>query len=123
MINPGALTRHLQHLTETIGVRLAGSPSEAAAADYLTREFAAAGATVTQEIFPVQWRDVREQQLQVFYEHAWHDAACSLFANTPGTVGEWIEAPLVFFTGATGYQRADLGAEMSGKIVDRKSVV
>lgn len=117
MINPGALRRHLQHLTENIGVRLAGSPGEVAAADYVAEEFANAGATVTREGFPVQWRDVREQQLQVFYDGAWHEAGCSLFANTPGTTGEWIEAPLVFFEGVTGYQRTDLEAEMRGKIV------
>jgi carboxypeptidase Q len=116
-INPDLLTKHLRHLTEIIGVRLAGSPGEAAAADYVAREFAAAGAVVTQETFPVNRRDVQEQQLQVFHDGTWHDAGCSLFANTPGTAGEWVEAPLVFFEGATGYQRADLGAELQGRVV------
>lgn len=116
-INPDALTRHLQILTEQIGVRLAGSKGEAAAADYLAREFEQAGAAVSREAFPVQYRDVSEQQLQVFYEGAWHEAGCSLFANAPGTDGAWVEAPLVFFTGATGYQRPDLGAELGGRIV------
>jgi len=116
-IDPGALTRHLRFLTETIGVRLAGSASEAAAGDYVARELAAAGATVSTEAFPVQCRAVREQQLQILHDGGWHDAGCSLFANAPGTDGAWVEAPLVFFDAATGYQRPDLGAEMRGKVV------
>lgn len=116
-INPEALTRHLRHLTETIGVRLAGLPGEAAAAAYVAQEFEQAGGKVTLEQFPVQARDVREQQLQVFFDGAWHDAACSLFANTPGTHGAWVEAPLVFFEGPTGYQQADLGPALRGKVV------
>jgi hypothetical protein len=111
------LMRHLRHLTQTIGVRLAGTSGEAAAADYVEREFAAAGAKVHRETFPVDARDVREEQLQVYYEGAWHDAACSLFVNTPGTDGAWREAPLVFFDGTTGYQQADLGTELRGKVV------
>ena len=116
-IEPDRLSRHLRHLTETIGVRLAGCPGEAAAADYVAKEFAAAGARVHLETFPVQARDVREQQLQVFYDGAWHDHGCLVFVNTPGTDGAWREAPLVFFEGSTGYQQSDLAAEMRGRIV------
>ena len=116
-IDPARLTRHLRHLTETIGVRLAGTRGEEAAADYVAKIFASEGAAVSLETFPVHARDVREQQLQVFHEGAWHDAACSLLANAPGTNGAWVEAPLVFFEGATGYQRTDLGAEFAGNVV------
>ncbi len=116
-IDPHALIRHLKHLTQTIGVRLAGTAGEAAAADYVAAEFEKTGARVHMERFPVNARDVREQQLQVFHDGAWHDAGCSLFANTPGTDGAWVEAPLVFFEGPTGYQQADLAALMRGKIV------
>jgi len=116
-IDPARLTQHLRHLTETIGVRLTGSPGEAAAADYVAAEFAAAGARVEREVFPVQTREVHGQELQVFHDGAWHDAGCLAFVNTPGTGGEWREAPLVFFEGPTGYQRADLGAELRGSVV------
>jgi Iap family predicted aminopeptidase len=116
-INPDNLTRHLRHLTENIGVRLAGTAGEAAAADYVAAEFDKAGARVHLEKFSVQARDVREQLLQVFHDGAWHDAGCSLFANTPGTNGAWVEAPLVFFEGPTGYQQADLAPLMRGHIV------
>ncbi|MEO6875760.1 MAG: M28 family metallopeptidase [Opitutaceae bacterium] len=116
-IEPERLTRHLRHLTETIGVRLAGTPGEAAAADYVAEEFAAAGAVVHREAFPVQARDVQAEQLQVFYDGVWHDAGCSLFVNTPGTNGAWREAPLVYFEGPTGYQQPDLAPALRGKIV------
>lgn len=116
-IDSRELEKHLRHLTETIGVRLAGMPGEKAAADYLIAEFEKSGARVGCEEYPVQARDVCEQQLQVFYGDGWHDAGCSSFATTPGTDGEWIEAPLVFFAGATGYQCPDLGAMMAGSIV------
>lgn len=116
-IESAKLEQHLRHLVETIGVRLAGSAGEAAAADYVAQEFDRAGATVTREAFPVQMRDVQEQQLQVFYDGAWHDEDCSLFANTPGTKGGWVEAPLVFFEGPTGYQQPDLMPLMQGKVV------
>ena len=116
-IEPDHLLRHLRHLTETIGVRLAGGAGEAAAGDYLEREFSAVGARVHREVFPVQTRDVREEQLQVFYDGAWHDAGALAFVNTPGTGGAWREAPLVFFDGPTGYQQADLGAVLRGNIV------
>ncbi|MCF7688368.1 MAG: M28 family peptidase [Cephaloticoccus sp.] len=116
-IKPDALKRHLQILTENIGVRLAGLPGEAAAADYLETEFGRLGVAVQRENFPVQAREVSEQELQLFYDGGWHTAGCSLFSNTPGTQGEWIEAPLVFFAGATGYQNPDLATLMRGKIV------
>jgi hypothetical protein len=116
-IAPDHLTRHLRHLTEAIGVRLAGRPGEAAAAAYVAQEFAAVGAQVQVEKFSVQARDVREQQLQVFHDGAWHDAGCSLFANAPGTAGTWVEAPLVFFEAPTGYQQADLGGDLRGRVV------
>lgn len=116
-IDPDALTRHLRHLTEVIGVRLTGQPGEAVAADYVAAEFEKTGARVHREKFPVQTREVREQQLQVFHDGAWHDAGCSLFANTPGTAGAWVEAPLVFFEGPTGYQQADLAPPLRGNIV------
>jgi hypothetical protein len=116
-IGPSRLEQHLRHLTEKIGVRLAGTAGETAAADYLMAQFAGLGVAVHEEKFPVHARVVREQQLQVFHGGAWHDAGCSLFANTPGTDGEWVEAGLVFFDGPTGYQREDLAGLMRDRIV------
>lgn len=116
-IDPHRLERHLKHLVNDIGVRLAGTAGETAAAQWLQAEFTRSGAVVSEESFPVQARVVQEQQLQVWFDDAWHDAECSLFANTPGTGGRWVEAPLVFFEGATGYQRSDLDTLLRGRIV------
>ena len=93
-INPDALKRHLQFLTENIGVRLAGMPGEAAAADYLETEFGRLGVAVQRENFPVQARDVSEQELQLFYEGDWHTAGCSLFSNTPVTISRALSAEI-----------------------------
>lgn len=116
-IAPDRLQRHLQHLTETIGVRLTGQPGEAAAATYLAKEFSAAGARVEMEVFPVQTREVKDEQLQVYFDGAWHDAGCSVFVNTPGTDGAWVEAPLVFFAAPSDYQDRELAAKLRGRIV------
>lgn len=116
-IDPARFTAHLRHLTETIGVRLAGQPGEKLAGDYLARQFAAVGARVSVEAFPVQSRAVTEQQLQVFHDGTWHDAGCSLFSNTPGTDGAWREAPLEFFDAQTGYQQEDLPRILGSKVV------
>ena len=116
-IDPSRLEQHLTYLVNDIGVRLPGTAGEAAAAKWLRDEFVRCGAVVTEETFSVQARVVQEQQLQVYYDGAWHDADCSLFANAPGTNGEWVEAPLIFFEGATGYQRSDLAQLFRGNIV------
>jgi len=116
-IDSDKLKQHLRHLTESIGVRLAGMPGERAAADYLIAEFEKTGARVSCEEFAVNARDVQAQELEVFYDDAWHVAGCSLFANAPGTQGEWVEAPLVFFDGVNGYQQADLAPQLGGHVV------
>lgn len=116
-VDPARLERHLRHLTETIGVRLAGLAGEAAAADYVAGAFAAVGATVTREEFPVMARDVQREELEVYHDGAWHPAGCSLFANAPGTGGEWVEAPLVFFETPTGYQAPELASRLRDRWV------
>lgn len=116
-IDPGKLVQYLRHLTDTIGVRLTGMPGEAAAADFLLNEYDGIGVSAWLEKFPINARDVQSQELQVYYNDAWHATGCSLFANTPGTQGEWVEAPLVFFDGPTGYQRKDLSPLMADNIV------
>ena len=104
-----ALEAHLRMLTETIGVRLAGSHAERAAADYLAGAGAAlSGAAVTIEEFPVWERHVTRESLEIRIGDQWHAFGCSLFGSAPSTEGRVIEAPLVFFDTATGYQRESL---------------
>jgi len=107
---------HLKMLVETIGVRLAGSPGERRAADYIAAQCEAAGARVTIEEFPVLERHVEDERLEVESHGNWTSHACSLFSNTPGTEGRTIAAPLVFFDPRTEYQRPDL-AFLRGKAV------
>lgn len=110
------LTSHLRELTERIGVRLAGTDQELAAAEYIADQFGKFGASVSVESFPVQSRDVTDQRLEVRIGDSWHAFPCSLFSNTPGTDGQLLEAPLVFFEAPSEYSRSDL-SHLSGKAV------
>lgn len=107
---------HLRKLTESIGVRLAGSPGESQAADYVAEHFERAGAEVTVEIFPVRERAVEWEELLIRRGDGWQSFPCSLFSSTPGTGGEWLEAPLVFFEAPAEYRRQDL-SHLTGKAV------
>lgn len=110
------LRRHLEFLTREIGVRLAGSPGEQQAADYLAAEFRKTGADVFLETFPVMERWVRRQRLEIRLGKRWLKFPCSLISSTPGTAGKTLEAPLVFFEAPADYQRRDL-ARLRGKAV------
>jgi aminopeptidase YwaD len=107
-IDPRRVALHVKDLCQTIGVRLAGTDAEQAAADYCAAAFRAAGAAVAQEPFPVKSRAVTRESLEVRVGGAWRSFSCSLFSSTPGTVGRWIEAPLVFFEAPTEYARSTL---------------
>ena len=114
-IDAERLTQHLKVLTERIGVRLAGSAGEQAAVEYIADEFERAGASTVIEKFPIMARDVSEQSLEVRIGGAWRKYPCSLFAGAPGTSGQVIEAPLIFFE-APAEQRTDL-SELRSKAV------
>lgn len=107
---------HLTVLTREIGVRLAGSAGEWRAAEYVAQQFAARGAVVTVEAFPVRERAVESESLGIRIGDAWHGFPCSLLSNAPGTGGDIVEAPLAVIDAATGYQREDL-SRLSGKAV------
>ena len=117
---PGAsrerIRADLRVLAENIGVRLAGSPEEEAAARYVQGELEAAGARVHTESFPMRERRVESEELEVFVEGAWQRFPGSLFSNTPGTEGAWREAPLEFFEAPAEYKRPDL-SHLRGKAV------
>jgi aminopeptidase YwaD len=115
-ISESNLDRHLRALAGEIGVRLAGTSEEHAAAEYIAEEFQKAGARVSTETFPVNVLSVEAQTLQIEIGGAWHEFPCSLFSSTPGTDGLPIEAPIVFFEAPTEYQRPDL-SHLRGKAV------
>jgi hypothetical protein len=110
------LEMHLRVLTESIGVRLAGTSGERRAADYVAEQAARLGARVTVETFPVRARDVRREQVEIRVGGRWERFPCSLFSSTPGTGGQPIEAPLCFFEAPAEYRRPDL-SHLAGKAV------
>ena len=105
--DPQRIARDLQVLAGDIGVRLAGTPGERAAADHVIAEARALGAGVHEEAFPMRARVVGAQELAVRIGDAWHAFPCSLFSSTPGTDGAWQSADLAVLT-PTDYQRDDL---------------
>ena len=102
------LEKHLRVLTDDIGVRLAGSVEEAKAAEYIAKEFSKYSSHVTIEKYPVLERVVTLEKLKVKIGENWEEFPCSLFSSAITTNGIPLEAELVFFDTATGYQREDL---------------
>jgi len=112
---PHRIARDLNALALDIGVRLAGTPGERAAADYITACARRLGVDTWEEPFPVRARLVAEEQLEVRVHGTWQSFPCSLFSNTPGTDGEWRTAEIVVHT-PTDYRRDDFG-HLRGKAV------
>ena len=110
------LESHLRKLTESIGIRLAGSVGERHAADYIAEQMRIVGAEVRVEEFDVQERAVEEELLEIYVDGKWRQFACSLLSNARGTNGKTVEAPVVFFASETDYHRKDLSC-LSGKAV------
>jgi aminopeptidase YwaD len=110
------IQQHLEYLTQTIGVRLAGSEGERSAASYIAERFREYGAKVSVEEFPIQQRVVDEERLLVQVGNRWDEFPCTLFSSTPGTGGDTIEAPLLFFEAVSQQHRKDLSF-LTGKAV------
>jgi hypothetical protein len=106
--SPDRLARDLDVLARDIGVRLAGTPGERAAADYVITSARDISADVWEEPFAMQARVVTEEQLEVRVGGAWRAYPCSLFSSTPGTGGEWRSAELAVMA-PTDYGRDTLG--------------
>ena len=77
----------LRHLTETIGVRLAGSTQETATVDFLCERFRQNGAKVAVEEFPTAVRDVTTEALEIELGGRWQAFPASLYSSVPGTAG------------------------------------
>jgi hypothetical protein len=105
--SPDRIARDLQVLVHDIGVRLAGTPGERAAADHILAAARTLGIAAWDEPFPVRARIVRSQELAIRIGEVWHPFPCSLFSSTPGTDAEWREAALAVLA-PTDYQRDDL---------------
>ena len=106
---PAGVEADLRFLTETIGVRLAGSAEERRAAEFIADRFALLGMDCRIESFPVQSRCVKKEELEIFSEGKWHPVPASLFGAAPGTGGRQLEGELVVFAPEVDFQRPDLG--------------
>lgn len=117
-ISESKLTEHLATLCRDIGVRLSGSPSEKAAAEYVAEQFQHAGHDLRVEIeeFPMRERAVSQESLEIQLDGRWQTFPGSLFSNTPGTEGQTVEAPLVLFEAPAVTCDDDL-SHLTGKAV------
>ena len=115
-ISTDTVERHIKILSEEIGVRLAGSLGEKRAEEYIAAELTQYGVEVLIERFPIQERAVEKETLHIELKGKWHSFPCSLLGNAMGTNGKTIEAPVVFFSSQTDYQRKNL-SYLSGKAV------
>lgn len=107
------ILKDVAYLTETIGVRLAGTRQEKEAAEYLQRRFLESVPECQIEAFPTVCSDV-EASLQLRVGDHWVSVPTLRFNLTP--VKAHLEAPLVFWNKHTDYQRQDLAC-LTGKAV------
>lgn len=110
------LEKHVRALTDDIGIRLAGSPEEYKAAEYIKNEFLKYSPDAVIEEFPVRERCVESEKLEVCIDGKWEEFPCSLFSSATDTQGRTVTGELVYFDTATGYQRPDLSF-LTGKAV------
>lgn len=113
--SPDRIARDLTRLVDDIGIRLAGTAGERAAADLVMACGRELGAETWDESFPVRQRDVTSEQLEVLVDGEWRSFPCSLFSSTPGTDGEWRAAGIARLL-PTDYQRDDL-SHLKGRAV------
>ena len=104
----------VSYMTETVGLRLAGSENERRAAEYLREQMALSTPHATIEYFPVNERVVDKEELQVFVHGEWRSYIGSLLSSSVSTNGETVEADLVFTDMETARQCGDLSF-MTGK--------
>lgn len=113
MVSSENIIRDVAYLTETIGVRLAGSGQEREAAEYLCRRLGEYLPQCQIEGFPTVCSDVAVT-VSLRLGETWENLPALRFNLTP--VEPELEAPLVFWDSHTDYQRPSLDA-LRGKAV------
>ncbi len=116
MICAENLKKDIQYLTQTIGVRLAGSAEEKRAAEYLRDRFLEYTPHCTIEEFPIMQRVVTEEKLEMLIGGEWLSFPANLLNSAPSTNGKPVEAELAFFNAHTDYDRPDF-SYLTGKAV------
>lgn len=95
-IDPERIMAHARHLALDIGPRLAGSPEEHQAADYIQAEMRDLGLrNIRRQPFTCKWYDVKHASLKALIGDNWETITMDAVAHTPCTPGE-IEAELVY---------------------------
>lgn len=107
------ILKDISYLTETIGVRLAGTSREREAAEYLQKRFLEYVPECKIETFPMVCSDI-DVDLQLRVGNSWLPLPAIRLNQSP--VEELLEAPLVVWDDHTDYQRQDLSC-MTGKAV------
>ncbi len=110
------IERVIRHMSENIGVRLAGSAKEYEAGKYLQNEFLKYVPNCVMEPFSVTERCVDSEELEIRVDGKWQKLPCSLLGASPTTDGKTLEAEVVFLDAHTAWQREDLSF-VSGKAV------
>jgi len=113
MVSGDNIIRDVAHLTRNIGVRLAGSPQEREAAEYLQKRLLEYVPQCEIEEFPTICSDV-DVTVRLRVGDRWEDMPALRFNLTP--VEDCLEAPIVFWDNHTDYQRRDLSC-LTGKAV------
>ena len=67
------LEKHVRALTDDIGIRLAGSPEEYKAAEYIRNEFLKYSPNAVIEEYPVRERCVESEKLEVCIDGKWEE--------------------------------------------------
>ena len=114
--DPRNLYRDMEYLTNTIGIRLAGSANEHAAAEYLRSRFLEYCPKCVIEEFPVQESRIDKVDLQMRMNGKWESFPAFSFNCAPTTEGRTLEAEVVLFDSHTDFQREDISF-VAGKAV------
>ncbi|MCQ2379566.1 MAG: M28 family peptidase [Victivallaceae bacterium] len=104
----GRIFEHVRTFTEDIGVRLAGSAAEHRAAEYAKTLCESFGAKCSIEEYPVNSQCAENIRLEILMDGEWKQYPTTLFGSAPTTGGKTLEADLVLFDSATGYQADDI---------------
>ena len=107
------ILKDVAYLTETIGVRLAGTAQEKEAAEYLQKRFLEYVPECEIETFPMVCSDI-DVDLQLQVGNTWLPLPALRLNQSP--VEELLEAPLIVWDNHTDYQRQDLSC-LTGKAV------
>lgn len=113
MISGENILNDVSYLTNTIGVRLAGTSQEKEAAEYLQKRFLEYVPECEIETFPMVCSDI-DVDLQLRVGDSWLPLPAIRLNQSP--VEELLEAPLVVWDNHTDYQRQDLSC-LTGKAV------